>query len=159
HTKQKDRQQEEMKYFFNEDPFSSSQEKKENPLPEASSSGEVHFKVPDKKQTLTDNDTEASVTKFVVPEIVAPTSQHDQQATVSVGPELIKKSQSSSAAETEPKAQRAAVSSKAPASMQSSAPQHAKTSLDPKHELQAANQREHADSGQALADVNRLPDT
>lgn len=156
-TKQKDRQQEAMKDFFNEDPFSSSQEKKENPLPEASSSGEVHFKVPDKKQTLTDNDTEASVTKFVVPEIVAPTSQHDQQATVSVDPELMKKSQSSSAAETEPKAQRAAVSSKAPASMQSSAPQHAKTSFDSKRVVQSADPVEPVVYGEDLADDDLLP--
>src|SRR5699024_9300005 len=155
-TKQKDRQQEAMKDFFNEDPFSSNQEKKENPLPEASSSGEVHFKVPNKKQALTDNDAEASVTKFVVPEIVAPTSQYDQQATVSVDPELMKKSQSSSATATETKAQHAAAST-APASMQSSAPQQAKTSFDSKRVVQSADPVEPVVYGEDLADDDLLP--
>ena len=88
---QKERQQEAMKEFFNEDPFSTDPKKEKKPVPEASSSGKFDFKLKPKKPNQQEDEQEASVTKFdfVLPEIVAPQSQSENQATVAVDPTLM----------------------------------------------------------------------
>jgi S-DNA-T family DNA segregation ATPase FtsK/SpoIIIE len=96
-SNQKERQQEAMKDFFNEDPFGNEQQKAQKPTIEATSSGKVNFKtkstLPDKQQ----DDQEASATKFdfVLPEIVAPESQSEKQATMAVYPNLLNAKESS----------------------------------------------------------------
>ena len=147
-TKQKDRQQEAMNEFFNEEPFSPRKGKKEKPLPEASSSGEVHFK---KKQSLTDDDSEAIVTKFVVPEIVAPTSQHEQQATMSVDSTLMKNSEASRVPKT------ADWTKNVSASVAPSASQQATTNFDSQRVIQSADPVEPVVYGEDLADDELLP--
>lgn len=91
-SNQKERQQEAMKEFFNEDPFSTDHKKAKKPVPEASSSGKVDFKLKPKASEQEDDEQEASATKFdfVLPEIVAPQSQSEDQATVAVDPTLMK---------------------------------------------------------------------
>jgi S-DNA-T family DNA segregation ATPase FtsK/SpoIIIE len=147
-TKQKDRQQEAMNEFFNEEPFSPRKGKKEKPLPEASSSGEVHF---NKKQSLTDDDSEASVTKFVVPEIVAPTSQHEQQATMSVDSTLMKNSEASRVPKTADRTKNVS------ASVAPSASQQATTNFDSQRVIQSADPVEPVVYGEDLADDELLP--
>lgn len=147
-TKQKDRQQEAMNEFFNEEPFSPRKGKKEKPLPEASSSGEVHF---NKKQSLTDDDSEAIVTKFVVPEIVAPTSQHEQQATMSVDSTLMKSSEASRVPKTVNRTKNVS------ASVAPSASQKATTNFDSQRVIQSADPVEPVVYGEDLADDELLP--
>ncbi|CAM4360791.1 FtsK/SpoIIIE family DNA translocase [Weissella hellenica] len=96
-SNQKERQQEAMKDFFSEDPFGDGQKKTKSPTIEATSSGKVDFKA---KPTLSDkqqDEQEASATKFdfVLPEIVAPQSQSEDQATMAVDPNLLNAKESS----------------------------------------------------------------